>query len=37
MPTEFWWGDLKERKQWHDPDVKGRTLLRCVLQQDGRA
>jgi hypothetical protein len=26
--TGFWWGNLRERDQWGDPDVDGRIILR---------
>jgi hypothetical protein len=26
--TGFWWGNLRERDQWVDPDVDGRIILR---------
>jgi len=25
--TGFWWGNLRERDQWGDPDVDGRIIL----------
>jgi len=33
MHTVFWWGNLEKRKHFHDPDAKGRTILRCVLNR----
>jgi hypothetical protein len=27
--TGFWWGSLRQRDQWGDPDVDGRIILRC--------
>jgi hypothetical protein len=26
--TGFWWGNLRERDRWGDPDVDGRIILR---------
>jgi hypothetical protein len=26
--TGFWWGNLRERDHWVDPDVDGRIILR---------
>jgi len=26
--TGFWWGNLRERDQWGDPDTDGRIILR---------
>jgi len=31
--TRFWWGNLKERDQWGDPDVDGRIILRLILRK----
>jgi len=25
--TGFWWGNLRERNHWEDPDVNGRIIL----------
>ena len=26
--TGFWWGNMRERDHWGDPDVDGRIILR---------
>jgi hypothetical protein len=31
--TGFWWGSLRERDQWGDPDVDGRIILRGMLRK----
>jgi hypothetical protein len=31
--TGFWWGSLRERNHWGDPDVDGRIILRWVLRK----
>ena len=33
--TGFWWGNLRERNHWGDPDVDGRIILRLNLQEVG--
>jgi len=30
--TGFWWGDLRERDHWGDPDVDGRIILRWICR-----
>jgi hypothetical protein len=30
MCTGFWWGNLRERDHWVDPDLDGRTVLRWM-------
>jgi hypothetical protein len=31
--TGFWWGSLKERDHWGDPDVDGRIILRGIFRK----
>jgi len=31
--TGFWWGNLKEREHWRDPDVDGRIILRWIFME----
>ena len=31
--TGFWWGNLKERDHWGDPDVNGRIILRWIFRK----
>ena len=31
--TGFWWGNLRERDHWGDPDVDGRTILRRIFRK----
>jgi hypothetical protein len=31
--TGRWWGNLRERGQWGDPDVDGRIILRWMLRK----
>jgi hypothetical protein len=33
--TGFWWGNLRERDQWGDPDVDGRIILRWIFRKWG--
>jgi len=30
--TGFWWGNLRERDHWGNPDVDGRIILRWVFR-----
>jgi hypothetical protein len=31
--TEFWWGNLRKRDHWGDPDVGGRIILRWIFRK----
>jgi hypothetical protein len=31
--TGFWWGNLRERDQFGDPDVDGRIILRWIFRK----
>ena len=31
--TGFWWGNLRERDHWGDPDVDGRIILRLIFRK----
>jgi len=31
--TGFWWGDLRERDRWGDPDVDGKIILRWIFRK----
>ena len=31
--TGFWWGNLRERDHWGDPDVDGRVILRWIFRK----
>jgi hypothetical protein len=33
MCAGFWWGSLRERDQWGDPDVDGRIILRWMFRK----
>ena len=38
MCTGFWWGKLRERDHWGEPDVDARPILLWLLQKErGRA
>jgi len=29
----FWWGNLRERNHWGDPDADGRIILRWIFRK----
>ena len=31
--TGFWWGNLREKDHWGDPDVDGRIILRRIFRK----
>jgi hypothetical protein len=31
--TAFWWGNLRERDHWGDPDVNGRIILIRIFRK----
>ena len=31
--TGFWWGNVRERDHWGDPDVDGRIILRSIFRK----
>jgi hypothetical protein len=31
--TWFWWGNLRERAYWGDPDADGRIILRWIFRK----
>jgi hypothetical protein len=33
MCTRFWWGNLRERDNWGDPDVNARIILNGWLSE----
>jgi len=33
--TGFWWGNLRERDHWGDPDADGRIMLRGIFRKWG--
>ena len=33
MCTGFWWGNLRERDHWGDPDIDGRIILRWIFRK----
>ena len=33
MHTEFWWGNVKERDRFEDPDVDVRIILKWIFRK----
>jgi len=33
--TGFWWGNLRERDHWGDPDADGRIILTWIFRKCG--
>ena len=31
--TGFWWGNLREKDHWEDPDLDGRIILRWIFRK----
>jgi hypothetical protein len=31
--TGFWWGNLRERGHWREPDIDGRIILRWIFRK----
>jgi hypothetical protein len=31
--TGFWWGNLRERDHWGDPDIDERIILRSIFKK----
>jgi hypothetical protein len=31
--TGCWWGNMRERGHWGDPDINGRIILRWIFRQ----
>jgi hypothetical protein len=34
--TRCWWGNLRERGHWRDPDIDGKNNIKMTLQEVGR-
>ena len=33
MPTDFWWGDMRERDRFEDPVIEGRIILKQIFKK----
>jgi hypothetical protein len=33
MCTGFWWGNLRERDHWGDPEVDGKIIIRWIFRK----
>jgi hypothetical protein len=33
LSTRFWWGNVRERDHWRDPDKDGRIILRWIFRK----
>jgi len=31
--TGFWWGSLRTREHWGDPDADGRIIIVCIFRK----
>jgi len=31
--TGFWWGNLRERDHWGEPDIEGTIILRFIIRK----